>query len=78
MRTTLTIADDLMKLARRRATERNRPLKGVINEALRIGLGADQPGRKRYRFRLPVMKGRLLPGVDLNNRRKLFDRMAGA
>lgn len=77
MRTTLTIADDLMKLARRRAAEQNRPLKDVINEALRIGLGPGQPGRKRYRFRSPVMKGRLLPGVDLNNRRKLFDRMAG-
>lgn len=67
-----------MKLLRCRAAVQDRHLKDVINEALRIGLDAGQPRRKRHRFRSPVTRGRLIPGLDLNNRLKLFDRMAGA
>lgn len=66
-----------MKLRRRRAAEQNRSLKDVINQALRIGLGAGRPARKRYRFRPPVMNGRLLPGVDQNDRDSLFDLPEG-
>jgi hypothetical protein len=76
MRTTLTLDDDVMKAARRRAKEQDRPLKDVINEALRHGL-ALSAGRRpaAYTFHLKTVPGRLLPGVDLTDRDKLFELM---
>jgi hypothetical protein len=76
MRTTLTLDDDVLKAARRRAREQDRPLKEVINEALRQGLalGARRP-EPSYTFRLKTIEGRLLPGVDLADRDKLFELM---
>jgi hypothetical protein len=76
VRTTLTLDDDVLKAARRRAREQERPLKDVINEALRQGLAMGAPHRPpAYRFRLKTVAGRLLPGVDLTDRDKLFDLM---
>jgi hypothetical protein len=76
MRTTMTLDDDVLKAARRRAREEDRPLKDVINEALRQGLALGaKPATTRYVFRLRTVEGRLLPGVDLTDRDKLFELM---
>lgn len=76
MRTTLTLDDDVLTAARRKAREEDRPLKDVINEALRQGLALVQARRPpAYAFRLKTVGGRLLPGVDLADRDKLFDLM---
>jgi hypothetical protein len=76
MRTTLTLDDDVMKAARRRARDQDRPLKDVINEALRRGLAMGETSRPpAYTFRLKTVDGRVLPGVDLADRDKLFDLM---
>jgi hypothetical protein len=78
MRTTLTLHDDVLKLARHRAAQENRPLKDVINDALRVGLTPDRGDRgQRYRFKLKTIKGRTMPGVDLHDRDALFDLMDG-
>ena len=78
MRTTLTLQDDVLKLARQRAARENRPLKDVINEALRVGLTPERgDGVQRYRFKLKTVRGRTMPGVDLHDRDKLFDLMEG-
>jgi hypothetical protein len=78
MRTTLTLDDDVLRLARRRAAEENRPLKAIVNEALRAGLQPDATRRRPpYTFRMKVVRGRVMPGVDLNDRDKLFDLMDG-
>jgi hypothetical protein len=78
MRTTLTIDDDILKRARTKAAQEARPLKEVINEALRLGLEAgSRASRARYKFKLRTVKGRTLPGVDLTDRDKLFDLMEG-
>jgi hypothetical protein len=79
MRTTLTLDNDVLMAARRRAREQDRPLKEVINEALRQGLalGEGRPA-PTYKFRLKTVQGRLLPGVDLTDRDKLFDLMERA
>ena len=77
MRTTLTIDDDVMKRARKKAAEEGRPLKDVINDALRFGLEAERGPRKPYRFKLRTVAGKTLPGVDLTDRDKLFDLMEG-
>jgi hypothetical protein len=73
MRTTLTLDDDVLKAARRRARDQDRPLKDVINEALRQGLALGKTRPPAYRFKLKTVEGRLLPGVDLTDRDKLFD-----
>lgn len=76
MRTTLTLDDDVLKAARRRARDQDRSLKDVVNEALRLGLAmAERPAATPYRFRLKTVDGRLLPGVDLADRDKLFELM---
>ncbi len=77
MRTTLTIEDDVMKRARKKAAEEGRPLKDVINDALRFGLEAERASRTPYRFKLRTVEGKTLPGVDLTDRDKLFDLMEG-
>jgi hypothetical protein len=78
VRTTLTINDDIMKMARRKAARENRTLRDVINEALRQGLTlGDRRRGPRYVFKLKTVAGRLLPGVDLHDRDKLFDLMDG-
>ena len=78
MRTTLTLDTDVMRLARKRAAEENRPLKEIVNEALRQGLmGSGQQSPKRYKFRLTTVKGRTMPGVDIDDRDKLFDLLDG-
>jgi hypothetical protein len=76
MRTTMTLDDDVLRAARRRAREQDRPLKDVINEALRQGLALGAtPATPGYTFRLKTVEGRLLPGVDLTDRDKLFELM---
>jgi hypothetical protein len=76
MRTTLTLDDDVLKAAKRRAREQDRSLKDVINEALRHGLALSEARRPpAYTFRLKTVAGRLLPGVDLADRDKLFELM---
>jgi hypothetical protein len=76
MRTTLTLDDDVLKAAKRRAREQDRPLKDVVNEALRHGLAlVEHPHPPAYTFRLRTVEGRLLPGVDLADRDKLFALM---
>jgi len=76
MRTTLTLDGDVLKAAKRRAREQDRSLKDVINEALRHGLALSDAGRPpAYAFRLKTIAGRLLPGVDLTDRDKLFELM---
>ena len=75
MRTTLTLDDDVMRAARRRARDQNRSLKEVINEALRLGLTMGGSRPSAYTFRLKTVDGRVLPRVDLADRDKLFDLM---
>lgn len=78
MRTTLTLDDDILKRARKKAAEEGRPLKEVINDALRFGLEAGSRNvRVPYRFKLKTVDGKTLPGVDLTDRDKLFDLMEG-
>jgi hypothetical protein len=78
MRTTLTLDDDVLKMARRLAAADERPLKDVINEALRLGLNAGRARRRTpFAFKLKIVDGRVMAGVDLTDRDKLFDLMDG-
>jgi hypothetical protein len=76
MRTTLEIRDELLRLAKRRAADEATTLRQVVEDALRSYLGG-RPTRRGYRFSWRTEKGRILPGVRLDDREALFDLMEG-
>ncbi len=67
MRTTITINDDLLKSAKRRAADEGRTLKSLVEEGLALVL-TERKQSSRQRVTLPVSgaSGGSLPGVDLN------------
>jgi len=77
MRTTLNLSDSLMREAKRKALDEGKSLTAVIEGALRAVLHPPAPSHKRYRFRPFIIKGGLQPGVDVADRRALYDRMEG-
>lgn len=70
MRTTLTIDDDLFVQLRRHADETRRPLRQVVNEALRRGLLAT-PVAPPVQVPRPHSLGR--PSIDLTRALSLAD-----
>jgi len=75
IRTTLTLDEDVLRMAKKRASDEDRPLKDVINDALRLGLTLGESADSAYEFHLPTVKGRVLPAVDLADRDQLFEAL---
>jgi len=76
VRTTIDLADELLRQAKSRAVKQGVPLRVVMEEALRLYLR--QPGRQSgYKLQWRTDKGTLLPGVRLEDRDALFDLMEG-
>jgi hypothetical protein len=75
VRTTLTLDDDLVRELKEEARRSRRPLKRVVNDALRAGLVARRakPAR-RYRL-TPVSLGGVLPGIDLDKALRLAEAL---
>jgi hypothetical protein len=65
MRTTLTISDDLLERLKREARRTRRPLKAVVNDALRLGVDRLSPPVRRSAFRQRAFRMGT-PGVDLD------------
>ena len=76
MRTTIEINDELLRQAKRRAADEGTPLRTVIEAALRAYLSR-QTRRTRFKLSWRTEKGRLLPGVNLDDRDALFEVMEG-
>ncbi len=76
MRTTVEISDELLRQAKKRAADERAPLRGVIEAALRLYLNR-RPKNKKYELKWRTEKGRILPGVRLDDRDALFDVMEG-
>ena len=77
MRTTIELDDPLFRQLKIEAARRGESLRKVVNECLRRGLAAPQK-RKTYVFRWKTgPRGRIQPGVRLNDRESLFDLMDG-
>jgi hypothetical protein len=78
MRTTLTIQDALLRKARQVSLERNLSVGEVVEEALRLTLGAQAKGRPAQRRKLKTFRGDgLQPGVDLTSSAALLEVMGG-
>jgi hypothetical protein len=73
MRTTLTLDPDVAAALEAEAHRRREPWKKVVNDAIRRGLSPSSRGREQRPYRLPVFKGRLLPGLDPGGLNRLAD-----
>ena len=73
-RTTVRFDDDVLRRLKQKAATEDRTLQDVANELLRQGLDRDERPSD-YRFRFVTWKAELLPGVDLFDRKTLFDIM---
>ena len=76
MRTTIELNDELFRKAKRRAADDRGSLRSVVESALRSYLQAPVR-RQHYKLRWRPQKGRVLPGVRLDDRDALFDVMDG-
>jgi Arc/MetJ family transcription regulator len=76
MRTTIDLPDDLLAKAKRLAAEAKRPLRAIIEDALREALGRRRPSRQAAPIRLTTFGGSgLQHGVDLDDSAALLDLM---
>jgi hypothetical protein len=77
MRTTVDLNDHLLSEAKKRAASEGKPLRAIIEEALRAMLQTSQQGDPGYKLEWRTEKGRLQAGVRLDDRQSLFDLMEG-
>lgn len=77
MRTTLTLDPDVVRMIDEERHRVRKPLKQVVNDALRRGLtSGTRTSRKRYRVRPHV--ARLLPGLERGRLNALADEIEDA
>ncbi len=58
MKTTIDIADKLLRAAKTRAARDGRTLKDVVENALRAFLDLGRPGPRKFRLRRGAVKGK--------------------
>ena len=76
MRTTLEISDEIYRQLKRKAADEGATVRQVVENAVRAYLGKPK-ARKGYQLQWRSERGRILPGVRLDNLNKLFDIMDG-
>ena len=78
MKTTISIADDLLEKAKLRARRENKTLRDVVEEALRLHL-AQKGSRNAFRLKRHTFKGKgLQPGIEEGNLEQLRDLIYGS
>ncbi len=80
VRTTIRLDDRLLRDLKKHAAARGRTLTAVIEDAVRQFLTRTAAGDGRPKpppFRVTTFKGRLRPGVDLDDSAALIDLMEG-
>lgn len=75
-RTTLRLDDDLLRRMKEKAVREERTLQEVANQLLRQALAFRRRSRD-YELRIEGWSAEPQPGVDLLDRRSLFDVMDG-
>jgi hypothetical protein len=74
-RTTLTLEDDVVESIRREALRTGKPIKTVVNNALRAALSRPPAPAKRFRVRARALGAR--SDIDLDDVEGLLDRLEG-
>ena len=74
MRTTLTIEPEIAERLRQELALGKRPLKTIVNEALKRGLGLEAPVRPQP-YRITPHSSRFVPGVDIGKLNQLADEL---
>jgi predicted transcriptional regulator len=77
MRTTIELNDELLRRVKRRAADEGTSVRAIVERALREHLGRAPLRTRRYRLAWRTERGRLQPGVRLEDRDALFDLMDG-
>jgi len=77
MRTTVDLNEELLREAKKRAADEGRPLRDVIEEALRRMIQTRVSSPSGFKLEWRTEEGRLQPGVRLDDRQSLFDLMEG-
>jgi hypothetical protein len=77
MRTTLTIDPEIAERLREEVALGKRPLKVIVNEALRRGLGLEEV-KPAGSYRVQAHSSRFLPGVDPGSLNQLADELEAA
>jgi hypothetical protein len=75
MRTTLTLDPDVARLVDEAVRREHRPLKNVVNDALRRGLGPQAAPTASKTFRVKPHRARLRPGLDPLGFNRLADEL---
>jgi hypothetical protein len=78
MRTTLTLDPDVAKMIEDEVHRVRKPLKQVVNEALRRGLASPAAGRRVPRYRVTAHRATLRPGLDRGRLNALADESEDA
>lgn len=77
MRTTIELDDQLFRELKQEAARHGKTLREVVNDYLRKGLATPKTPKK-YVFRWKASpRGKILPGVRINDRKSLYDLMDG-
>lgn len=74
MRTTLTLDPDVARMLGDEVHRQRKPLKQVVNEALRRALGSSGP-RPRRQIRVQPFEGGFQPGVDPLHLNRMVDEL---
>jgi len=76
MRTTLDLGDELLRRVKRRAADEGTSMRQIVEVALQTYL-TKRSHKPHYKLRWKTERGRLLPGVRLDDRDALFELMDG-
>lgn len=74
MRTTLDINDDLYREAKLKAAAEGTTLTRIVEEAIRQYLQPPKP-KQPYKFQWKTERGRLLPGINVDDRASVYELM---
>jgi len=77
VRTTIVMSEELLAAVRAEAGAMGWNLSKAIAELVHAGLHCRKPRRRGAVPTLPVVKGRMRPGVNLDDRDQLYDLMEG-
>lgn len=77
MRTTLTLDEDVAAKLKSEVRKSGKPLKTVVNEALREGLTARKAAKKQPPFKVRARSLGHYPGLDYDNIGVLLEQIEG-